>query len=102
MIIRRVGVWSVARMYGALLAVGGLIGGLILAAFSLVGAGLAGAGLAGQNEDLPAFVGTAFGIGAVVFLPILYGAMGVIVGAVAGALYNLFAGILGGVEIDLT
>lgn len=97
MIIRRVGVWSVSRMYGALLAVGGLIAGLMLACLALLGAGVAS-----QNEDMPAFMGAAFGIGAVVFLPILYGVMGLAVGAVAAALYNLFAGVIGGVEIDVT
>jgi hypothetical protein len=60
MVIRRVGVWSVARLYGAM-----------------------------------------FGIFAIIGLPILYGVMGVIAGGIGAALYNLFAGIFGGVEVEL-
>jgi hypothetical protein len=98
MIIRRVGVWSVSRMNGALTAVFGLIAGLLLACFALVGAGFAR-----QNPDMPSFLGgTAVGIGAVIFLPILYGVLGLVVGAIGAALYNLLAGIIGGVEIDVT
>jgi hypothetical protein len=84
-------------MYGALTAAAGLIGGLVIAAFSLVSAGVAG-----RNEDAPAFMGALFGVGAVIFLPVLYGVMGLVMGAVGGALYNLFAGLVGGVEIDVT
>jgi hypothetical protein len=38
----------------------------------------------------------------VIFLPILYGVLGLVVGAIGAALYNLLAGIIGGVEIDVT
>jgi hypothetical protein len=96
MIVRRFGVWSVARMYGTLSAVGGLLAGLLLAAMTLVGAGLAG-----RDEEVPAFIGTALGVGAVIFLPIFYGVLGLVVGAIGAAVYNLFAGIVGGVEIDV-
>jgi hypothetical protein len=96
MIIRRVGVWSVSRMYGALTAVAGLVGGLIFACIALVGAGLGP-----RNEEMPAFIGTAFGVGAVIIFPILYGVMGLVVGAIGAVLYNVFAGMVGGIEIDL-
>jgi hypothetical protein len=96
MIIRRVGVWSVSRMYAAVSAVGGLIAGLMLAGVALFSAGSAAA-----NEEMPAFLGPIFGIGAVIFLPIFYGVLGLLVGAVGGALYNVFAGMVGGIEIDV-
>jgi hypothetical protein len=96
MIIRRVGVWSVSRMYGAVSAVGGLIAGLMLAGVALFSASSAAA-----NADMPAFLGPIFGIGAVIFLPIFYGVLGLLVGAIGGALYNLFAGMVGGIEIDV-
>jgi hypothetical protein len=99
MIIRRVGVWSVSRMYGAVSAVGGLLGGLLLAGVALFSAS---AGSAAPNEDMPAFLGPIFGIGAVIFLPIFYGVLGILAGAIGGGLYNLFAGMVGGIEIDVT
>jgi hypothetical protein len=95
MIIRRVGVWSVSRIYGALSAVGGLFGGVILACVAVIG------GATGGTEEMPAFLGPVLGIGAVIVLPILYGGLGLLVGAIGGVLYNLFAGMVGGVEIDV-
>jgi hypothetical protein len=95
MIIRKVGVWSVSRMYGTLSAVMGLIFGACVALFSLVGAGLS------SHDEVPALVGMLFGVGAVIFLPIFYGVLGVIVGALGAALYNVFAAVVGGVEIDV-
>jgi hypothetical protein len=83
-------------MYGAVSAVGGLIAGLMLA-----GVALFSASSAAPNADMPAFLGPIFGIGAVIFLPIFYGVLGLLVGAIGGALYNLFAGMVGGIEIDV-
>lgn len=94
MVIRRVGVWSVARMYGALSAGMGLIIGLIIAIGSAVGMSLA-------EGDEPAFMAAVFGVGAVVILPIFYGLLGMLMGAIGAALYNLLAGMLGGVTLDV-
>ena len=96
MVVRRLGVWSVARIYGALSGAFGLIAGAILALLSMVGAGLAA-----RSGDAPAFLGPIFGIGAIVLLPVLYGAMGLAVGALSAVLYNLFAGMVGGIELDI-
>jgi hypothetical protein len=96
MVVKRVGVWSVARIYGALSGAFGLIAGVCLALFSMVGAGLAA-----QSGDAPAFLGPLLGVGAIVFLPLLYGVMGLVIGALSAALYNVFAGMVGGVELDI-
>jgi len=42
-----------------------------------------------------------FGVGAIVFLPIFYGVIGAVGGAICAALYNVFAGMIGGVELNL-
>lgn len=41
-----------------------------------------------------------FGVGAVIALPIFYGILGIVMGALSAALYNLFAGIFGGIDIE--
>jgi len=41
-----------------------------------------------------------FGVGAIIFLPIFYGVLGLVAGAIGAALYNLFAGMLGGIELE--
>ena len=96
MVVRRVGVWSVARIYGTITGTFGLIAGVCLALFSMIGAGPAA-----QAGDAPAWLGPIFGVGAIVFLPLLYGVMGLVGGALSAGLYNLFAGMVGGVELDL-
>ena len=99
MVIKRVGVWSAARVAGALYAAMGLVFGAIFAAASLLGAGFANA--ADSENALPAFMGVAFGCGAVIFMPLFYGAIGALMTAFSAWLYNLFAGMVGGVEVDL-
>jgi hypothetical protein len=99
MVVKRVSVWSAARLAGALYAAMGLVFGCILALFSLVGAGFASSG--GAQEAAPAWMAVAFGAGAVVVLPVFYGVMGVVTTAIGAWLYNLFAGAFGGIEIEV-
>jgi hypothetical protein len=40
------------------------------------------------------------GAGAIVILPIFYGVMGFIMGALYAAVYNFIAGIVGGLELQ--
>jgi hypothetical protein len=94
MIVRRIGVWSVARMYGALLAAMGLLVGLIIALVSLAGASYL------NQAQSPSWIGPVFGVGAIVVLPICYGLFGIVAGAISAALYNIFAGMVGGVELE--
>ncbi len=97
MVVKRIGVWSVARMYGALLAAMGLLFGLILALVSLAGASFVNQA---EMSDAPSWIAPVFGVGAIVVLPICYGLMGVVVGAVTAVLYNIFASVVGGVVLD--
>jgi len=98
MVLKRVGVWSAARIAGVINAAFGLLIGLCLALVSLASAGLDSAM---QSRDLPAVFPAIFGVGAIILFPILYGVMGLIAGALSAALYNLFSGMVGGVELDL-
>jgi hypothetical protein len=100
MVIRHVGVWSVSRLYGALSATMGLFIGAIFALIAMAG-GMAGAmkesGIGGLGAGA---IGMMFGVGAIIFLPLLYGTLGLVTGAIMAALYNLLAGLLGGIELD--
>jgi hypothetical protein len=99
MVLKRIGVWSAARVAGALYAAMGLAVGAIFAAASVLGAGFANA--ADTENVLPAFMGVAFGCGAVIFMPLFYGALGAIMTAFSAWLYNVLAGMVGGIEVDL-
>lgn len=94
MVIKSVGVLSVGKMYGAIAAAMGLLFGIFIALFSVAGVGLVGV------EAQSGLMASMFGAGAVVALPIFYGGMGFIAGAVGGLFYNLFAGMVGGVEVQ--
>jgi hypothetical protein len=98
MVIRKIGVGSAAKVFGTLYALWGLIFGAIVAVISLAGAGMSAAA---ADDPMPLWLGPLFGVGAVVFLPIVYGVMGAVFGALTAAFYNLVAGISGGLSLDV-
>lgn len=97
MVIRRFGVWSVAKLYGALLAAMGLLFGAVVALASMIGGA---AGALGGDSSASGPMAMMFGVGAVIFLPIFYGVLGVVMGAISAGLYNLIAGLIGGIEVE--
>ncbi len=94
MVIKRVGVMSVAKLYAVMAAAMGLCFGLLVAAVGSIGSTM----LSSDGTSLVPFGG--FGIAAIVVLPIIYAVMGFIGGLIGAALYNLFAGLVGGIEIE--
>jgi len=103
MVIRKVGVGSAAKVFGGLYALLGLVFGGIFACISLVGAGIASTIAEQEGSGAAAGIASAlFGVGAIIVLPILYGVMGVIFGALTAAIYNLVVGFAGGLELDLS
>jgi len=103
MTIRRVNVASAAKIGGTLYAILGLIFGVIVALISMAGAGFAAA--AQNDPEMPrmmaSMISAMFGVGAIVVLPIFYGVMGLIGGALLAAIYNLVAGFTGGLVVDV-
>ena len=76
-------------LYGVFM---GLIGGIIFALASLIGtASEAGLGM----------FGFVFGIGAIIFLPIIYGVLGFISGLIFTPIINLVLRIIHGIDLDI-
>jgi hypothetical protein len=96
MVIRKIGVGSAAKVFGTLYALWGFIMGACIALFALVGSGLA----AQSDDPMPGWLGAAFGVGAVIILPIFYGILGAIVAALTAAFYNVVAGMVGGLSVE--
>ena len=94
MVLKSIGVFSMAKMLGALYAVAGFLIGLLFALASVVGAGFADAGAEGVWALM-------FGVGSVIILPVFYGVMGFLAGALMSVIYNVVAGLAGGVELNL-
>jgi hypothetical protein len=95
MVITRVNALSVAKVAAVLYAGMGL---LIGALFSLIGMIGVGAALAGQEGGR--FASALFGIGAIVIMPICYGIIGFIMSFIGASLFNVAAGMTGGVEVE--
>ena|SRR5688572_1576533 len=95
MVITRVNAFSVAKVAAVLYAgVGLLIGAL----FSLIGMAGLGTGIAGA-EGL-GIMSALFGVGAIIILPICYGIFGFIGSFIFASIFNLAAGMTGGIEVE--
>ncbi len=102
--INKLGILSVGKIYGVMMLVMSLLisipYGIFIIIFSIIGGASAG------NQD--SLAGLAVGGGGVVIgllvmigLPIFYALMGFIVGVISAVVYNIFAGIVGGIEIEV-
>ena len=94
--LRRVGPGSAFKIglitYGIL----GLALGIFMASISsLVGS------LGAANAPGARFFGFGMGIGSIIVFPIAYGIIGGIFAAVGALIYNLAAGWVGGVEVEI-
>ena len=94
MVIKRVGALSCAKVSATLYALIGLIVGGIFSMIAMVG------GFA-SDESAAAGFGAVIGVAAIVIFPILYGCMGFVATLIAAWLYNLVAGIVGGIEREV-
>ena len=90
--LKKVDVLSVALIVGCLYAILGFFIGII---FALIGAAFMGL------AEVPRGFGLFFGVAAIIFMPILYGVLGFIFGAIFAFLYNVLAGRIGGIKIEL-
>jgi hypothetical protein len=99
MVIRRIGPLSCAKIVAALYAVIGLVIGSIISLFSLAG-GFATAAFALDPSRRTAFP-PVMGVGAIVVFPILYAIFGFVTTLIGAWLYNVTAGVVGGIKIDL-
>ncbi|HEU4888748.1 MAG TPA: DUF3566 domain-containing protein [Thermoanaerobaculia bacterium] len=95
MVIRRVGPLSLAKVTGVLYAFLGLIIGGIFSLISMVGSAFAP-----QGTDMGP-MGMVFGAAAIVAFPLFYGVLGFISSLIGAAIYNLVAGWVGGVELEV-
>jgi hypothetical protein len=95
MVINRIGAFSLAKLSGMLYALIGLIVGALFSLIAMAGAAFGGGDDAGM-------MGALFGVGAIIVLPIFYGCMGFVFSLIGAWLYNLLAGMVGGVELDVT
>ncbi len=91
-IVKSVGVLSIAKIMALVQACLGLIFAPLFLLVGVLGS------LAGQQKT--PFAGM-FGVFFALFMPVLYGVIGFLTGAIGGLLYNLFAKLVGGFELEI-
>jgi hypothetical protein len=100
MTIRRFGVISVAKMYGFLMFIFGLIFGVIYGLFFII-FGAAISAMGGRDAAAGGVPTVVVGVFMMIGIPIMYGLIGFIMGAIGGLVYNALAGMIGGVKFEL-
>ena len=95
MIVRGIGVLSLAKILGVLYAVFGLIAGFFLTTVSLAGLAFT------EQSGMEGLLAGLFGIGTVIILPTFYGATGFVAGLITAGLFNFVAPMVGGLELQL-
>jgi hypothetical protein len=88
-ILKRVGPFSCAKVSAVLYGLIGLIVGALFSLIAVVGSAV------GDSS-----MGFLFGAGAIILLPLFYGALGFVSGALMAWLYNVIVGWIGGIEIE--
>ena len=103
MMVRRVGVFSVAKIEGLLMFIVGLIIGVIYGLiFIIFGAAIMAAmAQRGGDQALGGLGPIVVGVIMMIAIPIFYGVMGFIGGAIGALIYNMCAGIVGGIKLEL-
>ena len=99
--IKKLGVLSFAKIQSLVMLVVSLLisipYGLIIIVYSLFGASMIG----GNASFAVGGGGVVVGILVMIGLPIFYAIIGFIFGAISALVYNLFSGLVGGLEIEV-
>jgi len=103
MIVRRVGIFSIAKIEGLLMFVVGLFIGVIYGLIFIIFGATITAAMAqrGDSQALGGLGPIVIGLVMMIAFPIFYGVMGFIGGAIGGLIYNLAAGVVGGIKLEL-
>ena len=98
--VKRIGPGSAFKIGLVTYAILGLVVGLFVAFISGVVGSLGGA--LSQAAPGARVLGFGTGLGAIIFFPICYGLVGGIFAALGAVIYNLVAGWIGGLEVDIS
>lgn len=81
------------KIFLVVYALFGLIAGALFTLVAITGLSMSG----GSGTR----AGMLFGIGAIILIPIIYGILGFISGVIFGAIYNIAARYVGGIEMEV-
>src|SRR6266850_1907669 len=101
MTIRRFSVMSVAKMYSLLLFVAGLIIGVIYGLGFMFFGAMISALAPHEGQTAGGISSIIIGLVIMIAFPIFYAIIGFIAGAIGALIYNVAAGVVGGVKFEL-
>ena len=99
-IIRRIGVLSLAKFFGLLYGGIGLVGGLLISGFSFLGIILGDLGGSRYGDSYVSASSLGSTLAVVVVLPVIYAILGLIGGIVTAFICNLALRFSGGLELE--
>lgn len=91
--LKRISPLSLGKVSAIIYAIFGLIAGIFITIFFLVGISVA--------KPESAFFLPVLGAASIIILPIFYGIIGFVAGVVGAFIYNLIARWIGGIEVTL-
>jgi hypothetical protein len=100
--VKKMGVLSFAKLQAVIMAIVGIIAGILYSFGGLIIDVLVSMGwVSSASASTPGLsFGTVLAFGALIGMPIIFATFGFIVGLTEAVLYNLFARWFGGIEID--
>jgi hypothetical protein len=100
--IKKLGILSVAKIYAVMMFVMSLLISIPYGLFIIVIA-LSGASTLGAEKGgfMLGGGGVVLGLGIMIGIPIMYGLIGFVAGVIGALIYNIFAGLVGGIEIEV-
>jgi hypothetical protein len=98
--IKRVGVFSFAKLQAVMLGIVGLLLGVLYSFGGLVVDVLVTLGWITSSETPGLSYGTVLAFGALIGMPVIFGIFGFVVGLIEAFVYNVFAKWFGGMNVD--
>src|SRR2546423_1692368 len=100
--IKRVGVLSLAKIFGLIFLVIGLIVGVIYGLFIMLFGAAMMSRMGGDAGGAAAGTGVVVGgLAAMVIMPLFYSVLGFVMGAIYALVFNAASGFLGGLELQV-
>jgi hypothetical protein len=99
--IKRVGVFSLAKIFGLIFLVIGLIFGVLYGLFIMIFGAVMMSQISGDASGAAAAGSVVGGLAAMVMIPLFYGILGFVMGAIYALVFNAASGFLGGLELQV-